>query len=216
MKAVLVGATGLVGRHCLKRLLSDFRTTKVTVFARRKSDIVHEKLDWRVVDMEAPEPFSSDEFYCCLGTTIKKAGSREAFRRIDLEMPLAWGRAARQGRVPRTMLVSSVGAELGSSNFYLSTKGEIERAFSDLRLPFLGIFRPSLLLGARNETRLLEGIGQVGARVLSPFLLGSLSKYRAIDAGTVALGMVRAARGLDSKTCIYHYDDMMVLVGDAR
>ncbi len=216
MKAVLIGATGLIGGHCLQRLLADARTESVTVYARRESNISHEKLDWRVVDMIAPHRIECDEFYCCLGTTIKKAGSQQAFRKIDLEIPLAWARAAREGGVQRTMLVSSVGADVGSSNFYLATKGEVERAFSDLRFPYLGIFRPSMLLGDRGESRPLEAIGKTVARALSPFLFGSLSKYRAIDGATVALGMIRGARSMDENICIYHYDDILVLVGDAR
>jgi len=213
MKAVLVGATGLVGGHCLKRLLEDPRTESVTVFARRQSTLRHPKLDWRVVDMSAPEIFSADEFYCCLGTTIKKAGSREEFRRIDLEIPVAWARAARDGGVARTTLVSSVGADIGSSNFYLATKGEIERAFSDFRLPYLGIFRPSILIGARGERRILESIGQALSRCVSPFFVGGISKYRAISADSVAQALVRAARCPDRGIQVYEYDDILRLNG---
>jgi uncharacterized protein YbjT (DUF2867 family) len=214
-KAILIGATGLVGRRVLERLLADGDTERVTVFARRGPPRRHDKLDWRESDMSAPArqagALAGDEFYCCFGTTIKKAGSREAFRRIDLEIPLAWTRAARDAGTRRSAYVSSVGADIGARAFYLATKGEVERGLRDLRLPFLGIFRPSLLLGDREELRIGERVAEPLLRALSPLMVGSLRRFRPIEADAVAAGMIAAVRGPDAGVRIYEYAGIRAL-----
>lgn len=183
----------------------------MTVFARRPGSVSHEKLDWRTVPMDRAEGVESDCFFCCFGTTIKKAGSREAFRRVDLEIPLAWARAAREAGTERASLVSSVGADVGSGNFYLATKGETERAFRDLRFPSLDVFRPSLLLGERTETRWGEILAEPFAKAVSPFLFGGLRRYRPIEASAVAAAMANAARTGGAGFRVHEFDGILRL-----
>jgi len=202
----LIGATGLVGDRCLRRLLDDPAYGRVSVFARGPAPREHTKLDWRRVAMDAPTPLQADAFICCLGTTIKKAGGREEFRRVDLELPLGWARAARDSGARHALLVSSVGAQIGSTNFYLATKGEIERAFSDLRFEALDIFRPSLLLGKRGETRWGERLAEPFAKTAAPLLVGSLRRYRPVEADAVAAALVAAGRLARPGRRVHEYD----------
>jgi uncharacterized protein YbjT (DUF2867 family) len=134
------------------------------------------------------------DVFCCLGTTIKKAGSQEAFRRVDYEYPLNVARLAAQWEDAHFLVVSSVGADAGSGVFYSRVKGELEKAVQALPLAGAHIFRPSLLLGERGEVRLGERMAAVAAKPLSLLLFGPLRKYRPIHARTVAQAMLRVAR----------------------
>jgi uncharacterized protein YbjT (DUF2867 family) len=193
--ALLLGATGLVGKHCLEELLSRPEYSQVVAWVRRPLGVSAPKLKVEVVDLMTPPASGGriDHVYSCLGTTIKKAGSQAAFREVDYEMPLRCAEAA-VARGARTLaLVSSVGASSGSGAFYLRVKGELEDALGRLSLQTREYFRPSFLLGDRAESRPGERIGIAAFRVLSPLLAGPLGRYRAVDAGTVARAMVRAA-----------------------
>ena len=197
-KALLLGATGLVGGHVLERLLADEGWSSVRVLARAKAPLVHPKLTWKTVDFDDPsaleQPGVVDDVFCCLGTTIKKAGSQEAFRRVDLEIPLALARAVRRDGASRFLLVSAMGADPRSALFYSRIKGELEQALDALGFPSLVIFRPSLLLGKRSEPRLAEAVAGALSRPLGALLLGPLKTYRPIEASDVARAMVAVAR----------------------
>ena len=134
-----------------------------------------------------------DDVYCCLGTTMRKAGSRDAFRRVDLDLPLALARVARAYGARQFLFVSSLGADVRSRSFYLRVKGEAEARLADIGLETLLVFRPSLLLGDREEWRPGERVMQALMRVLDPVLRGPLRRYRAVPAASVAAAMVRAA-----------------------
>ena len=196
--ALVLGATGLVGGQCVDLLLADAGWARVIVIGRRPLDRQHPKLAQRVTDLErmdeAGEAFAADDVFCCLGTTIRKAGSREAFLRVDHDYPVAAGRLASARGASRFLLVSALGADAGSRIFYNRVKGEVERDVSALPVTGVALARPSLLLGRRAEHRGGEALAQPVMPLLSPVLRGPLRKYRAIEARTVARAMVRLAR----------------------
>jgi uncharacterized protein YbjT (DUF2867 family) len=211
--ALIAGATGLVGSKCLARLLEQPAYERVLALVRRPLPHTDPKLDQHVVDFDrlgaAGTDFpAADDVFCCLGTTLKRAGSRAAFRQVDFTYivslaGLSLGRGAKQ-----FLLVSSLGANPNSPVFYSRVKGETEAAVS--ALPFEGrqIFRPSILLGERAEHRPGERAGIVMMRGLSFALLGPLRKYRPIDAGTVARAMVRVALAAPRGVNIFESNDI--------
>ena len=192
--AIVAGATGLVGSHVLSLLIESPHYTGVTALVRRRLDREHPKLKQLVVDFDRLPPLpEADDVFCALGTTIKKAGSREAFRRVDYEYPVAIARQAAEAGDAQFLLVSSVGADRHSSNFYLRTKGEVEDAIGALPFRGLHVFRPSFLIGERADSRPGERFGIAAARIVGPLLAGPLRKYRAIPAEAVARAMVESA-----------------------
>ena len=138
-------------------------------------------------------PIDADVVFCCLGTTIKQAGSQRAFLAIDFDLVVSIARAAAAAGARSLVVVSSVGADPASANFYLRTKGEMEQAVGEIGFAKFGIVRPSLLLGDRDEFRPAEALGKIATTLINPFLLGGLAKYRGVDADTVATAMI----GLD-------------------
>jgi uncharacterized protein YbjT (DUF2867 family) len=213
--AVIVGATGMVGSACLPLLLE--RYENVTAFVRKTTGVRNSRLIERVIDfgrlgtVEIPH---GAHVYCALGTTIKRAGSEEAFRRVDQDYPRMLAERASGAGGARFVLVSSVGADAGSGNFYLRVKGEVEDAVRGMAFQAIHIFRPSLILGDRVERRMGERIGVPIAGLLGPLLIGPLRKFRAIPAQTVARAMV-AAGNKDVAGCfIYHFDEIRWLAAD--
>lgn len=208
-QAVIAGATGLIGRECLRLLLA--RYDSVTALVRRTTGRLHPRLSERMMDfnrLDTIEIPRGAHVYCALGTTIDKAGSEEAFRHVDLDYPkMLAGRAADAGG-SRFMLVSSVGANARSKNFYLRVKGELEDALRALPLDALHIFRPSILIGDRDEKRAGEAAGIAIAKALGFLMAGPLRKYRAVPGTTVASAMVAAANTEVSGRFIYHYDEI--------
>lgn len=194
-RALLLGATGLVGSATLRLLLEEPGVSELAVLGRRPCGSSHPKLRETVADLSAPEAFADalavDVVFCCLGTTIKKAGSREQFRRVDHDVVLGLARAAQRAGARSFLLVSSAGADPRSFNFYLRVKGELEEALSALSFASLEILRPSLLTGPRAEFRLIERVAEPLMRALSPILP---PRHRPIAAESVARAMVRLAR----------------------
>ncbi|MCE5170091.1 NAD(P)H-binding protein [Paenibacillus profundus] len=204
--ALVVGATGLVGRELVRKLAEDAQVHKLIALVRRMPEqgeaswFEHAKLEWHVVNYDQLEAsrqsfLGVDELFCCLGTTIKKAKSREAFRRVDYEYPLEAAKLAAEAGAKRMYVITAMGADPRSNVFYSRTKGEVEAALSGLPYDSIYFFRPSLLLGDRNERRTGEQWGAIAMRLLDPiFKLGPLKQYRAIPASVVAEGMVAAAK----------------------
>jgi uncharacterized protein YbjT (DUF2867 family) len=217
--AWLAGATGLVGGFLLKHLIASERYARVVVLTRRAVHLEDSKVDQRILNfdqlatMELP---TADDVFCALGTTIKKAGSQEAFRQVDLDYPLALANKALVRDARQVLMVSSVGANAKSRNFYLRTKGELEDAVSALPFKAIHIFRPSMLVGPREERRPGERAGIVLMTLLTPFLVGGLRKYRSIEAEHVARAMVSAAALEGSGRKIYEYDQMTRLLKPNR
>lgn len=190
--ALLLGASGLVGSHLLQQLLDNPQYNQVVALVRRPLEVQHPKLRQEVVDFDQPDPavIQGDDIYCALGTTLRKAGSKEAQYKIDCTYPTVFGQIARQNGVRQYLLVSSVGADAKASGFYLKTKGELENNLQAMGFDCFVSARPSFLLGDRSEFRLGEKIGIGIATVLAPLLP---KKYRGIQASTVARALITMA-----------------------
>lgn len=207
--ALVAGASGLVGGHLLHLLLADAAYARVITLARRQLDTRHAKLDQRVLDLGAldavTDPPHVDDAFCCIGTTIKKAGSQDAFRQVDYDYVLAFARAAQRAGARQFLLVTALGADPASRIFYSRVKGEIEQAVRQLPFEGIQIFRPSFLMGERAEVRLAERIGVPVARVLAPLLVGPLRRYRPVDAADVARAMVQVATEAPRGPHVFEY-----------
>lgn len=195
--ALIAGASGLVGGFCLQRLLQDERYSVTYSLVRTATRQPHPRLSERLVDfgklVQTVDFPAVNDVYCCLGTTIGRAGSKEAFEKVDLDYVVALASLARKNDAQRFMLVSALGADPVSSVFYNRIKGRVEVELQQLDFPALHIFRPSLLTGPRKEFRLGERLATPLALLLHPVMLGPLARYRAVHADHVASCMVAAA-----------------------
>jgi uncharacterized protein YbjT (DUF2867 family) len=199
--ALVAGASGLVGGHLLDMLLGSPLYREVCSIGRRSLPQQHPKLTQRTVDFSRLESEAlppADDAFCCLGTTIKKAGSQEAFRAVDHDAVLAFAKAARKAGARRFLLISALGADPHSRIFYNRVKGEIEEDLKGVGFESLIILRPSLLLGDRAESRPGERAAVMVSKVLGP-LLRPFSG-RPIEARTVARAMLALARDAASGT----------------
>ena len=210
--ALVAGATGLVGSHVLELLLANPEWSHVVTVGRRKPSQQHAKLEQRVLDLSELERVSDiphvDDVFCCLGTTIKQAGSQPAFRLVDHDFVVGLARAGLRAGATQFLLVSAIGADPASRVFYSRVKGETEAAIRKLPYRGIQIFRPSLLLGDRSEFRLGERIATLGAPVLPAMLFGRLRRYRPIQAATVAQAMVSIAKETPRGPNVFEYDAM--------
>ncbi|MGI6092695.1 MAG: NAD(P)H-binding protein [Veillonellaceae bacterium] len=196
--ALLLGASGLVGGELLKLLLDGDEYQRVTILVRRPLAIQHPKLTEVVIDFnsleQAKDKFSADDIFSCLGTTIKKAKTREAMNKVDYEYTMSAAKLAKAMDADKFLVISSIGANPNSPVWYSRLKGRLEADLKQLGLPALYVFQPSLLVGKRKEFR----FGEYTAAFLSkfiPFMFnGPLKKYKPIKASTVAAGMYRAAQ----------------------
>ncbi len=195
--ALLAGASGLVGGHLLRLLLEDPRWTRVISLGRRELDVHHHKLEQRVIAFPDVVGLPHvDDVFCALGTTIKKAGSQEAFRSVDHDAVVALARAARTSGASSFLHVTAMGADSGSRIFYNRVKGETERDVAAVGIATTLAFQPSILDGERAESRPAERVGLAVMRALAP-VLGRLRPTRAED---VAQTMVREAARLEPGT----------------
>jgi uncharacterized protein YbjT (DUF2867 family) len=196
--ALLLGAGGLAGGHCLQLLLEDEAYAKVIIWVRKPLALRHPKLEQAVVDFARLESYAqqakANDVFCCLGTTIKKAGSQAAFRQVDFTYPIEIAKIAAANGAEQFLIVTSLGANPKSAIFYSRVKGEVEAAITPLPFRAIHIFRPSLLLGERQEVRPGEKIAEKVAGAFSFLLRGPLRKYRPIHARVVAAAMVEVAK----------------------
>lgn len=190
-RALILGATGLVGTEIVDLLLGDATIEKVTAIVRRPLERSSAKLDPQILELDdlatRPGLFRVDHIYCALGTTIKKAGSQDRFRQIDLEFPLNAAKLGLQNGASHFLLVSSIGADAGSRVFYTRVKGELEDRLAALGYRSVTIARPALLLGDRKEHRRGEEIAKKFGWLMPP-------AYKPIHARSVARALVDAAR----------------------
>ena len=210
-KALIIGATGLVGCYCLEGLLASSRYNEVIALVRKSCNLDHPKLREVVTDFQNIGDLLStvvvDDVFCCLGTTIKKAGSKESFRKIDFELVVNIAEIMRNLGAQQFLVISAMGANKESKIFYNQVKGEMEEALQMLEYPCLRIIRPSLLLGPREEFRLGEKIGIILTPLLNYILLGGMKLYRPVEAQTVAGFMVNiVSEGPHSGVHIYESD----------
>ncbi|OAZ39218.1 NAD(P)H-binding protein [Paenibacillus polymyxa] len=215
-KAVVVGGTGLVGGYVVRELLVQKEYTRVMVMGRRPLDIKHPKLEQALIDWEQPQKSTFalegvDDVFCCLGTTMKKAGSKERFRQVDLDYPVLTAQLGKEAGAVQMLAVSAMGADPDSRVFYNRTKGEAEEALAAIGLPALHLFRPSLILGARSERRFGEAAATVVMKALDGLMTGRLASYRAIPASFIARAMVRIALAQASGVHIYPNDIIRVI-----
>lgn len=196
--ALLAGASGLVGSLALEALLDAPDIARVFAVTRRPLGREHPRLANRIVQFERIEAqlagLTCHVALCCLGTTLRQAGSEQAFRQVDVDFVLAFARTAKAAHALRFVVVSSAGASPQSRNFYLRTKGEMEVALAGLGFASLDILQPGLLLGWRREMRPLELLARVGMPLVNPLLTGTREAYRGISARTVAEAMVGVVR----------------------
>lgn len=224
-KACLLGATGLIGGELLKLLLKDPYYQEIHLLVRRPFNLSSEtgptgdaKLRVHVIDFSNTEAYrsairGSETVFCAVGTTLKKVkGDREAYRKVDYDIAVTAAAEAAAASVFGFCLVSSVGADANNGhNFYLKLKGVVEEAVSKLKIPQVHIFRPSLLLGHRNEKRFGEGLARFFAPLYSLFMFGKNRKYKPIQAGQVAKAMLEAAKSTGKGIFIHHYDEIQNL-----
>jgi uncharacterized protein YbjT (DUF2867 family) len=214
--ALLAGASGLVGSRLLPLLLGATEYSRVLALTRRPLLLDHARLANRVVRFDAGlekqlAGMRCNDAFCCLGTTFREAGGQEGFRAVDQELVLQIARVAQAAGAERLVVMSSVGADETSKNFYLRVKGETERGLERLQIAALDIMQPSVLLGLRRNVRPLEFLAQGVLWCLNPLLLGTLARYRGMAAGDVAAAMLGAARGGRRGVNRYNVSEMRAL-----
>jgi uncharacterized protein YbjT (DUF2867 family) len=196
--ALIIGSTGLIGSQLLELLLDSKEYGTVITFVKRDSGIQHSKLKQHIIDFDKPEDYQKyvvgDDFFCTIGTTIKKAGSQEAFRKVDFEYPKLFANLALKSNIKQFLIISSLGADDHSGNFYLKTKGEIQDFLRNSTFESVSVLQPSLLLGDRKEFRLGEKIGAFFMKLFSFLLIGNLKKYKPIESEAVAKAMFDIAQ----------------------
>ncbi len=206
--ALVAGATGLVGRALLNKLLEDDSYSTVKVIGRTLPSARPPKLQFILSDFSDLEKLgaqlAADDVYCCLGTTLRRAGSKAAFERVDYHMVVDLARAARKAGAKKFLVVSAAGSSLRSPSFYSRVKARMEQAVGDAGLETVHILRPSLLLGERAEFRPGEWLAQKLSPLLSRLLDGPLKKYRPISAEAVADAMIVLAKMEDPGVHIHH------------
>ncbi|MFN8152721.1 MAG: NAD(P)H-binding protein [Bacteroidia bacterium] len=204
-KVVLVGATGLVGSRLLDMFLADVTVERVVVLTRRELDIQHKRLETILCDFTHPDQYAKqlrdfDILFCCIGTTMKNAGSRDAFLEVDYHIPMRLAAMASKAGIRKFIAISSLGADPASSNFYLRTKGEMERDIdANYKFTKLAFVRPSLLLGPRKEFRLGEKFGQFFMVLFSFAMIGRFRKYRPIHDFNVAKAMISVSNSVNNQ-----------------
>jgi len=195
--ALVFGATGLIGAHIVQELLAHESYQKVLLFVRKPLNIQNEKVQEIITDYDhldkVKDRLVGDDLFISLGTTMAKAGSKEAFYKVDYKYIFNVAQLAAQNNIKHLLLVSSMGADKNSSIFYTKVKGELEQAIQNLNIPTISIFRPSLLLGDREEKRFGERIFTTLSTYLSFLYFGPFKKYTPIKASKVAKTMVMVA-----------------------
>lgn len=214
--ALMFGATGMIGKELLKAIVTNQAYRSLTSFGRREIKATHPKLKHYVVDFNHLENYKhllkGNDLYIALGTTMKSAGSKEAFRQVDFEFVFQIAKFASLNGVDQVIVISSVGADTDSPFFYTKVKGEMEQAVRKLPFWAVHIFRPSLLLGDRDEERILERLAvrlSRGAKYLAGRFLG---KYQPVEPDVVAKAMVKAAQQTESGTFVYEGEQIEKLI----
>lgn len=205
--ALVIGATGLVGEKLVTQLLTSEKYSHVKVLVRKPLDCIHPKLTSIIFDFDNPEEslVKADDIFCCLGTTMKKAGSKEAFYRVDYIYPHEIAKIALSNGAKRFSIITAMGANRRSLFYYNRVKGEIEDTLKKLGYETLLIFHPSLLVGHRSESRFGEKIGESLSKFFKPLIP---AKYQAIEVEKVAKAMVVITSSNVKGTLVYESDLM--------
>lgn len=209
-KALVVGATGLVGKELLNILLDQGNYSTVVALTRKPLDIDHDRYQNVVTNFdnldEVSDKLQADDVFCCLGTTMKKAGSKEKFRKVDYDYPLQIAQMAHKNGASQYLLVSALGADESSSVFYNQVKGEVEKAIAQVGFNTFHVFRPSLLMGKRNEDRVGEDAAKTIFNIFGFLFVGPLKKYKAIKYDKVSRAMAHMAQ--ENKSGHYIYESL--------
>jgi len=212
---IIAGATGLIGQNLLSIVTDSNKYNKVHVLARRKISPQHNKVIVHQSEFgrleETLTGISVSTVFCCLGTTMRNAGSADAFRKVDFDYPLHLAKIMHGQGAKQFALVSSTGANKNSRIFYSRVKGEIETAIADLDFKSILIFRPSLLLGSRPEFRFGESVSKIFMQVFSPLFIGSLKRYRPVQARSVGAVMAHEAAKDLTGVNIYESDQIQII-----
>jgi uncharacterized protein YbjT (DUF2867 family) len=215
--AVVIGATGLTGNLVVEELLKDNNFKTVRVLVRRNVSIIHPKLQQEIVNFNNIDDYTKkfgegDVIFCCIGTTQKKVKrDKILYEKIDYGIPVDAARVGVSKGYNKFLIISSIGANANSSNFYLRLKGKTENALKEFPFFSLSIFQPSIINGKRNENRTGEIIAQTIMDILSFLFIGPLKKYRAIGANNIAKAMVQASKLQKRGVDYYRYDEIMEL-----
>ncbi|HEY0067769.1 MAG TPA: NAD(P)H-binding protein [Flavisolibacter sp.] len=215
--ATLIGATGLIGSHLLQLLEADNYFSTIRLLVRRPFKASSSRTEVKLVDFADHESYrlgiyGSDAVFCAVGTTQKKVkGDMDAYRRVDYDIPVRAAQFCALSGCRHFSLVSSVGANSSAGNFYLKLKGEVEDEVRKQSIQSIAVFRPSILLGNRNESRPAERIGQIAMQALSFAFVSKLSKYKPIHAHQVASAMLHAAKEQSSGFKVYEYGEIRKL-----
>lgn len=212
MKAIVIGATGLVGNLILRELLNDNDFSEVRIFVRKPAGIVNPKLKEIISPMKdiislSPE-IQGDVLFNALGTTIKQAGSKEEQQRIDRDLPISFAGIASENGVRIMLNVSSVGANM-KGGFYLKTKAEMEKGTEEFFPGAVFHFRPGFLVGKRKDFRLVEKIAFGVMKLIDPVLTGSSAKYRSMPVDKLAKAMISVSKNPVGKPTILHFPEIM-------
>ena len=214
--ATLIGATGLIGGELLNLLLSDDYFEKVRILVRTPFNVVHPKLEKKLVDFNDNDSLlvaldGSDALFVAVGTTQKKVrGDKVAYKKVDYDIPIHAAKFCKMVGCKIFVLVSSVGASNKSGNFYLHLKGEVEDKVKELGIDSVNIMRPSILLGERKESRPLEKMSQSMMRIFSLLLP---SRYKPIQARDVARAMLASSKRSEKGFFVYEYEEMETVIG---
>jgi len=193
-KVILVGASGLIGSNLLSELIRSEAISEILLLVRKSTGSSSFKVKELIVNFDEPNSYSidiqADIIFSCLGTTKSETPNSELYRQIDLGYPLNLAKLGQKNGVAQFHIISSLGADTGSSNSYLKLKGELEQELKKLTIPSLHIYQPSFLIGERKKDRLTEKIMIPIFRLIDPLLIGPLKKYRSIKATDVAKVML--------------------------
>jgi uncharacterized protein YbjT (DUF2867 family) len=212
--AVIIGASGLIGNHLVEQMLHDEYFSMVRVLVRRSLGLKHPKLEQIIVDFDDTEKYADnfgigDIIFCCVGTTQKKVeGDKIAYAKVDHDIPVNAAQIGINNKFKKFLVISSIGANPISNNFYLRLKGKMEKDIKQFSFKSISIFRPSILLGKRNESRPGEKIGQIFMQTFSFLLISSLQKYRPVKAEDVAKAMIAQSKKEESGIHILEYQQM--------
>lgn len=214
----VLGATGLIGTRLIANLQNVQGVETIKAIVRRPVQFQKSKVQTKLIDFNDPEVFKlalegTDALFCAIGTTQKKVrGDKVAYRKIDYDIAVNAARFCAETACQNFLLVSSVGANSESKNFYLKLKGEVEDAIQQFPVRSISIFRPSVLLGQRNESRPGEKIGQIFMQAFSFLLAGAWSKYKPINADSVAKAMIQIAKKEGNGVAVYEYKEMKAVL----
>jgi uncharacterized protein YbjT (DUF2867 family) len=214
-KAVIAGASGLVGSELLSILLQSTQYDEVLILVRKELPVQHKKLVQLIVDFDNldqhQQVINGHVIFCCLGSTKSKTPNLLIYRKIDHDYPVKLAQIAVKNKMPHFHLVSAIGADSKSGNFYTKMKGETENDVQAVGIRSLHIYQPSLLTGNRKEHRLAERIATNIMKVIDPLLIGGLQKYRSIAAATVAMAMFKQSLNQEEGVFVHPSDHIKQL-----